>query len=607
MKSRVLAAASALAAAGVLVLALRCVWWRSGAGDSRSFATPPHDRSGPAPQQSPAGGAGKARAPAASVETEWPVRFRDVTGECGITFEHRDGSSGRHFTPETMSAGVATFDYDGDGLIDIYFPNGAALPGVRYDPPPRHALYKNLGGWRFRDVTVQAGIACTAFGLGIAVADYDNDGRPDIYLDNFGPNVLYHNNGDGTFTDATLRAGVPGTIAGGRLEKKVGAGACFFDIDGDGLLDLYAGNYIEIDLASYVTPMKGKYGFIPSPTVYAPVPGTLYRNGGDGTFTDVSRASGIAASRGRCMGVTAADYDNDGNADLFVCNDVSENFLFHNDGGGKFQQVGLVAGIALNINGEGVANMAVDAGDYNHDGWLDFYVTDYDKQFPLLFQNLGGVFSEVMQSAKAGAGCYPHVKWGCGLVDFDNDGYKDIFIALGHTDDNVGFVDSTTAYRCRNVLLKNLGNGKFADVSAESGILALEPHAARGVAFDDLDNDGDIDVVILNSRQRPTVLRNMLNEQGCKNHWLDIRLQGVKTNRDGVGARVRVVAGGLSQIDEVHSGRGYQSHWGTRLHFGLGRHDRVDRVEVHWIGGGADVLENLAPDRQATILEGSTH
>jgi enediyne biosynthesis protein E4 len=234
--------------------------------------------------------------------TQCAIRLQEVTNQTGITFAHRDGSSGRHFTPETMSAGVATFDYDGDGLIDIYFPNGAALPGITYDEPPRHALYKNLGDWRFEDVSERAGLVCSAFGLGIAIGDYDNDGFPDIYLDNFGPNILYHNNGDGTFTDVTSRAGVPGTIKGGRLEQKVGAGACFLDTMGRGQLDLFSGNYVAIELDNYVTPMKGKYPFYPTPLVYTPVPSTLYRNAGDGTFTDASAESGIAASPGRCMG-----------------------------------------------------------------------------------------------------------------------------------------------------------------------------------------------------------------------------------------------------------------------------------------------------------------
>jgi len=254
-----------------------------------------------------------------------------------------------------------------------------------------------------------------------------------------------------------------------------------------------------------------------------------------------------------------------------------------------------------------VANMGVDCGDYDNDGWLDFFTTNYQDTIPMLLRNLGdGMFDNVTQTAQAGAGCLPYVNWGCGLVDFDNDGHKDIFIANGHTEDNIELVDSTTAYRCHNVLLWNTGRGTFVNVSEACGLNALPVHAARGAAFEDLDNDGDLDVVVLNSRQRASVLRNMLVESGNRNHWLQVRLEGVKTNRDGVGARVRVAAGDLVQIDEVHSGRGYQSHWGSRLHFGLGRHERVDRIEVRWIGGGVDLLENVAVDRLVTITEGTT-
>lgn len=505
-----------------------------------------------------------------------------------------------------MSAGVATFDYDGDGLADIYLPNGAALLGVTYDPPPRHALYKNVGSSQFQDVTEQAGLARPAFGLGIAVADYDNDGFPDIYLNNFGPNLLYHNNGDGTFTDVTAYAGVPGTIVGGQREKKVGAGACFLDSRGLGRLDLFVGNYVEIELGTYVTPMKGNYAFYPSPLVYNPVPSAFYQNTGDGVFVDASESSGVNASRGRCMGVIACDYDNDGATDVFVCNDVQENFLFHNDGHGDFTQVGLTAGIAIDPSGASVANMAVDAGDYNNDGRLDFYTTNYDQQFPLLLHNLGdGMFTNVALAANAGQSCYPYVKWGCALADFDNDGYKDILVVNGHTDDNVEVVDSAAHYRCHNILLRNLGHETFVDVSQECGLNAIPVHAGRGVAVDDLDNDGDLDVVILNSRERPTILSNVLHEQGCRHHWLQVQLRGVTANRDGVGAHVKVVAGDLTQLDEVHSGRGYQSHWGTRLHFGLGRHERADQIEVRWVGGGVDVLENVAVDRLLTITEGA--
>lgn len=335
--------------------------------------------------------------------TAGSICFQDVSEESGVTFKHRDGSSGRHFTPETMSTGIATFDFDGDGLIDIYFPNGAALPGVTYDPPPRHALYRNLGNGKFQDVSHSAGIDCTAFGLGVTVGDVDNDGFPDVYLNNFGPNILYCNNGDGTFTEMTDRAGVQGTTVSGDLSKKVGAGACFLDLTGNGCLDLFSGNYIEIDLETYITPMKGDLPFYPSPMAYDPVPNTLYENMGDGAFKDISVASGIADYPGRCMGTTACDFNRDGHTDIFVCNDVFANFLLQNDGQGRFTEVGLVAGVAMNPSAEMVANMAVDAGDYDNDGWPDFFTTNYEQQNPLLLHNLGdGNFVNETFSARVG-------------------------------------------------------------------------------------------------------------------------------------------------------------------------------------------------------------
>ena len=535
-----------------------------------------------------------------TAQEAFPIQFRDVTAETGIDFVHTDGSSGRRYIVESMSAGIATFDYDGDGLIDIYFPNGAPLPGARYDKPPRHALYKNLGNCRFREVTDEAGLGSTAYGLGITIGDYNNDGWPDIYLNNFGPNVLYRNNGDGTFTDVTAKAGVA-------RGDKVGAGACFLDIDGDGLLDLYVGNYIDLDLSKHVPHVERGFPSYPSPKEYAPTPDTLYRNNGDGTFTDVSWESGIGRHAGRSMGMICADPAGDGATDIFVLNDVQENFYFHNDGHGKFREMGLQMGVAVNGSGETLANMGADCADYDNDGRLDFFTTNYQGEWPMLLRNLGGLtFEDVSRTAGAGTGCYPYVKWGCGLVDFDNDGHKDIFVANGHTEDNIEERDPTTSYRCRNTVFQNTATGKFVNASDLCGVASLPPHAARGVAFDDLDNDGAVDVVILNSRERPTILRNLYYVLGGKNHWLQLRLEGVKTNRDGVGARVRVVAGDLSQIDEVHSGRGYQSHWGSRLYFGLGTHERVERIEVHWIGGGADVFEDLAVDRLMTLREGTS-
>jgi len=598
-----------MAAAAAVLLAAWYAWRRGDRAPAGVPATVAAPSVGlpvsPFPPAIPPPSAPHAAGPSAA---DCPIRFREVTDESGITFQHVDGGGGHrgvHYIVEAMSAGLATFDFDGDGLIDVYFPNGAPLPGTKHERPPRHALYKNLGGWRFREVTDQAGVVCTAYGLGIAIGDYDNDGGPDIYLDNFGPNVLFHNNGDGTFTDVTGRAGVAGSIPGGKLARKVGAGASFLDYDGDGNLDLYAGNYIELDLGAHFTRLKQGIPFYPTPLDYAPVPDTLYRNNGDGTFTDVSKESGIAAHAGRSMGMTTADYDNDGHTDLFLCNDVQENYLFKNDGRGKFEQVGLMAGVALSPNAEMVANMGVDCADYNHDGWLDFYTTNYQNQFKMLLRNMGnGMFEDVTLATGASTGCYPYVNWGSGLVDFDNDGHKDIFVGNGHTEDNIESIDRSTAYRCHNVLLWNTGKGRFVNASEKCGLNAVPRHVARGSGFEDFDNDGDVDVVILNSRERPTALRNMLIEEGSKNHWLQVRLRGVKTNRDGVGAHVRVAAGDLLQLDEVHSGRSYQSHWGSRLHFGLGKHDRADRVEIRWIGGGVEVLENVPADRLITVTEG---
>ena len=523
-----------------------------------------------------------------------------MTEAAGVTFQHTDGSSGRRYIVEAMSAGLATFDYDGDGLIDIYFCNGAPLPGARFERPPRPALYQNLGQGRFRDVTEEAGLGCTGYGLGATVADYDGDGYPDLYLSNFGPKVLYRNNGNGTFTDVTPEA----HVADG---NRFGAGACFLDSDGDGLLDLFVANYVKFSFDNHVAHSMMGHPVYPGPLDYAAETYALFHNQGHGAFRDVSVEAGLAAHPGPGMGVICADYDGDGATDIFVCNDGRENMLFRNNGQGKFEELGLLAGIAYDAVGQPHANMGVDCADYDNDGRLDFYVTSYQNEWATLYRNLdGGLFADVTEESRAGEGTFPYVTWGCGFVDFDNDGHRDLFVGCGHLEDNVELWDDTTSYRCRNVLLLNTGQGKFVNVSDHCGLGALPPQAARGVAFDDLDNDGAVDVAILNSRERPTILRNLYYEQGGRNHWLDLRLQGVKTNREGVGARVRVTAGNLVQIDEVHSGRGYQSHWGSRLHFGLGPRERVDRVEVRWIGGGTDVYENLPVDGRMTLVEGGS-
>ncbi len=536
----------------------------------------------------------------AAIRAQGPIVLRDVTEQTGIGFRHTDGSSGRRYIMETVASGLATFDYDGDGLIDVYFLNGAPLRGTKATGLPENRLYRNLGGLRFADVTRNARVADTGYGLGVAVGDYDNDGHPDIYVSNYGPNVMYRNKGDGTFADVT---GETGTAADD--QSKVGAGTCFLDVDGDGDLDLFVANYLEFSYDMAVTNTWRGVPIYAGPERFPPLPSILYRNNGDGTFTDVSQPSGIGLHPGKGMGMVCADYDNDGDTDVFVNNDGSPgNFLFQNDGAGKFAEVGAPSGTAYSAVGLAHGSMGVDCGDYDNDGLPDFYVTSYQNQLATIYRNLGdGLFEDVTQRTGAGLGSFNQVTWGCGLVDLDNDGHKDIFFTCGHLIDNVDLLDDTTSYLARPVVLRNTGNGKFVNVSDSSGDGLKKQSVGRGAAFDDLDNDGDVDVVILNSRRGPTVLRN---DSENDNHWIHIRLRGTKTNRDGVGARVTVTAGDLTQLDEVHSGRGYQSHYGMRLHFGLGKRDRVDRIEVHWIGGGVDVLEEVPVDRLVTMIEGGT-
>ena len=528
--------------------------------------------------------------------TDGGIVLSDVTKETGITFIHTDGSGGQRYIVENLCSGLAMFDYDGDGDEDIYFLSGAPLKGTKVSKPPTNALYRNDGKFKFTDVTKEAGVGDTGFGLGVAAADYDNDGDLDIYINNYGPNVLYRNNGDGTFTDATAEAGV----ANG---DKVGAAAMFLDMDKDGDLDLFVGNYVVFTYENHRPQSSGGIPMYAGPMDYPPRANDLYRNNGDGTFANVSIESGIAEHMGSGMGGVCADYDNDGDTDIRIINDVNADFFFENDGTGKFEEVALLSGLAYNIYGKSLASMGVDCGDYDNDGWLDFFQTSYSGETTVLYKNLGGaMFEDVTLATGAGAGTFPHVTWGNGMVDFDNDGDKDIYIACGHVQDNVELFDNTGTYFAENILLMNTGDGKFVNVSEESGNGMKVKLSSRGTAFDDLDGDGDIDAVILNIRREPTILRN---DSQNSNHWIRIRLRGVKTNRDGVGARVKVTAGDLVQIDEVHSGRGYQSHYGMWLHFGLGKREKIDSIEVRWIGGGVDVIENVRADQRLTITEGT--
>ena len=507
---------------------------------------------------------------------EPPIEFRDVTDQTGIVFRHTDGSSGRRYIVETVTAGLALFDYNGDGRIDVYFLNGAPLAGSQVERPPRNALYRNEGGWKFSDVTEEAGLGDTGFGLGVAAADYDNDGDLDVYVNNFGPNVLYRNNGDGTFDDVTDEAGVGGG-------NKVGAGACFLDADGDGDLDLYCANYVRFTYENHVNPVVDGFPQYAGPKEFDPEPDTFYRNNGDGTFSDASVESGIAAHAGTGMGVLSADYDNDGDADVMVLNDVRGNFLFQNDGRGRFRGSWSLDGLWIQRRRDGVGQHGTGlrrlrqrrlAGRFLH--------VLLGGACPVLYRNTrDGMFEDVTRATGAGVEAYPHVCWGTGLVDFNNDGHRDLFVACGHLQDNVHLYDDTTEYRVRDLVFLNTGRGRFVKVSGTARDGSLPKRSSRGAAFDDLDGDGDVDAVILNSRDVPTVLRN---ETETGNHWLQIRLRGTRGNRDGVGARVRVTAGDLVQVAEVHSGLGLSKplrHAAT-VRAWRPRARRLDRSSLAW-------------------------
>tara|TARA_E500000178_G_scaffold356337_1_gene433497 strand:+ start:1655 stop:3385 length:1731 start_codon:yes stop_codon:yes gene_type:complete len=523
------------------------------------------------------------------------IQLKDVTTQTDVDFIHTDGSSGRRYIVETVASGLATFDFDGDGLIDILFLNGAPLPGATPPVQPRNALYRNEGHWKFTDVTTKAGLDDSRYHLGVCVGDYDNDGHLDIFLNNFGPNILYRNNGDSTFTDVTHETGL-GT------GQEVGAGACFLDADGDGDLDLFIAQYVGFGFDKHhISQMNGFPAYV-GPLNYPPTTNAFYRNNGNGTFTDVSRESGIGLLKGAGMGVIACDLDNDRDTDIIVGNDLRPDFVLRNDGHGKFREEGTLLGLAYDAFGNVQGSMGVECADWNHDGWMDVYITPYQRQIPTLFQSQKGLFFEdVSRQTGAGKDAFADVKWGVGIIDFDNDTHRDLFIATGHLIDNVEQIDSSMRYAASNILLRNTGTGKFVNVSEQCGDGMQPVKSSRGAAFDDLDNDGDIDAVILNARSSPTLIRN---DSGQGNHWLQIQLQGTTSNRDGIGARVTVRTGKLQQIDEIHSGRSYQSDFGKRLHFGLGNQTHIDEIKVEWIGGDVDTLHHIQANQLCVIKEG---
>ena len=524
------------------------------------------------------------------------ITFSDMSATSGITFQHNDGSKGEYHIVETMCAGLALFDYDNDGDVDIYFLNGNGDGPGAATVPARNRLYRNNGNWRFLDVTEQAGVGDTGHGLGVAVGDYDNDGDQDLYVNNYGPNLLYQNQGDGTFKDVTQSAGV----ANG---NRVGAGASFLDADGDGDLDLFVANYIKFSPDKHVPRTKSGYPIYGGPSDYTPETATYFQNNGDGTFTDRSREVGVTRHAAPGMGIISADYDRDGDTDVFVANDGQMNFLFENDGQGNFKEVGLLRGFAYDSAGRVHASMGVDCADFDNDGFLDFHVTSFQQELATLYRNIGGqLLEDVTRQSGAGIGTRAPVTWGTGFADFDNDGDKDLFVACGHLYDQIDKFDRTSTYETPNVLFENIGKGRFKNISATAGQGMQIQRCSRGAAFDDLDGDGDVDVVVLNLRGKPTLLRN---DSDNNNRWLAIDLRGTSSNRDGVGAMVEIKAGGKPQIAEVHSGRGYQGHHGSRIHFGVGENKTVESVRISWIGGASQLLQGVETNQVIQVEEAS--
>lgn len=514
------------------------------------------------------------------------IQLVDVTDQSGITFRHSHGGSGIGYIVEGMATGLATFDYDNDGLVDIYFLNGSNLKGTTSDTQPANALYRNNGDWTFTDVSEEAGVGDQGYGLGVSVADYDGDGDQDIYINNFGPNVLYRNNGDKTFTNVAEQSGV----ANG---DQVGAGVGFLDIENDGDLDLYVANYVNFTYENHVPIVIDGKRFQAGPQYYEPVPDSLYRNDGNGKFTDISMQSGIASVSGPGMGLVCGDFDADGDSDIYVCNDGQPNFLFENNGDGKFEEVGLLVGAACDFSGKANSSMGVDCGDFDNDGLFDLIVTNYQAEMPVLYRNLGsGLFEDATSRARVPQSLFPHVNWGTSFVDFDNDGDRDIFIACGHFD-RIEDIDDRTAQKVSNYLLMNVG-GRYVDVSTICGDALRTVETSRGAAFEDFDNDGDVDGIVVNSNARPTLFRNE-TENG--NSWIQVLLTQNGGNVDAIGAVVSVEskAGSTKQSAIRMSGRGYQSHFGSVLHFGLGKDEgknsRDASIHVLWPDGAEQHLK----------------
>jgi enediyne biosynthesis protein E4 len=530
------------------------------------------------------------------------IRFEEIADRSGLHFVTNNCATPNKNQIETMVAGVALFDYDGDGYLDLYLVNGAEIPSLEKTSPAYwNRLFHNNHDGTFTDVTEKAGVAGAGYGMGAAVGDYDNDGRPDLFLANVTGNQLFHNNGDGTFTDVTAKAGVAGAVHFDRKMWSVGAG--WFDYNNDGLLDLFVVNYCkwEVNKDPYCALKEGLRAYC-HPNQYQPLYNTLYRNNGDGTFTDVSHETGIAAALGKGMSVSFADYDGDGFIDAFVANDTTPNFLFHNIDGKKFEEVAVAAGVAFSPDGNALSGMGSDFRDVNNDGLPDIWHTAVEHEdFPLYINQGGGQFLDATIPSGLGQLTNAMTGWGNGIFDFDNDGWKDLFVVRANVMDNIQQAIPSQAYPERNSIFRNLRNGKFEEVGDQAGPDFLVPGAHRGVAFGDIDNDGRIDAVVTSLNGQVKLFHN-ISETG--HHWILLRLIGTRSNRMAIGAKVRITTeDGHSQWNEVTTAVGYASASDSRVHFGLGENRLIGELEIIWPSRIRQVLRKVSVDQVLAIQE----
>jgi hypothetical protein len=531
--------------------------------------------------------------------THHSIHFDNEIVASKITFTLKNSLSPQRYSIETMAGGIAVFDYNNDGLPDIFFTNGADIPSLeKNDSSYYNRLFRNNGDGTFTDVTEKAGLQGTGYSMGVAAGDYDNDGFVDLYIAGVNRNQLFHNNGDGTFTDVTAKAGVGGNVPD--LGKAWAVTAGWFDYNNDGLLDLLVINYLDYDIkTAALCHVEGVPTYC-APNRFRGTPNILYRNNGDGTFTDVSEPSHISRYAGKGMGVAFADYDNDGFTDIFVSNDTFPNYLLHNNRDGTFTDVAVVAGVAYTENGTTVAGMGTDFRDLDNDGKPDlFHTAMFGDTFPL-YRNLGsGQFEDMTIAAGLTAFTSRLTGWGTGAFDFDNDGYKDLFTANSEILDNAMEVEHRP-FALPNGLFRNKGALKFEDQSAKAGAGFLVPAAHRGAAFGDFNNDGKIDIVVTALNGPPQLLMNRSPNQ---NHWIILKLTGTKSNRDGLGTKVKITTSHGSQYNHATTAVGYNSSSDKRVHFGLGESTVIDKIELSWPSGIRQTLTKVKADQVLAVRE----